>query len=309
MELRQLRYFLQVYRDGSILKAAQHISISQQALSKSIALLEQEVGVPLFSRSSRGLTPTETGELLHELSQPIVDAMDILLREISVSAKLNSMQFSVGISQGVEHFVRQRDIDVFCTQNPPVHIAIEERSYDLCEALVENGSMTAALISGPVQNPRLVTINLLRSQRVAIVRKESPLARKDLIHISDLNGYRLVLNINNRCYKTLCALCRSRGFEPIIHRVGDSSTVYDLCNEQDYVGISIDFLLQRFWRSYPDVVAIPIDFNEFSYPIDLIVSPTQYNRRIVRSLIDHICQSVLAIHKEDLDNPVASCNT
>ena len=153
MELRQLRYFLQVYRDGSILKAAQHIAISQQALSKSIALLEQEVGVPLFSRSSRGLTPTETGELLHELSQPIVDAMDILLREISVSAKLNSMQFSVGISQGVEHFVRQRDIDVFCTQNPPVHIAIEERSYDLCEALVENGSW--APVSGKLMREML----------------------------------------------------------------------------------------------------------------------------------------------------------
>ena len=39
MEVRQLRYFLQVYQDGSILRAAHHISISQQALSKSITLL------------------------------------------------------------------------------------------------------------------------------------------------------------------------------------------------------------------------------------------------------------------------------
>ena len=306
MEVRQLRYFLQVYEDGSILRAAQHISISQQALSKAISALEQEVGVPLFLRSARGLTPTETGELLRELAQPVVDSMDALQERISVFSKLHSTQFSFGISQGVEHFVRQKDIDDFCARTPAAHIAIEEHAYDICESLVENGALTAALISGPVQNPRLVTVNLLRAQRVALVRRESPLAQKDVIHISDLRDHRLVMNINNRCYKRFCALCRGRGFEPVTHRVGDTSTVYDLCNEQNYVGISIDFLLQRFWRSYPDVVARPIDFNEISYPIDLIVSPSQYNRKIVRELIDHICRSVQAIHEEDLRHPIAA---
>ena len=303
MEVRQLRYFLQVYRDGSILRAARNISISQQALSKAITSLEQEVGVPLFRRTARGLIPTETGELLCELAQPVVDSMDALLDQISVSAKLNNLQFTLGISQGLEHFVRPNDFDRFCAQNPTAHVTVEEHAYDVCESLVENGSMTMALISGPVQNPRLVAINLLHRRRVVLMRRDNPLAKKDVIHISDLKGFPLVLNINNRCYKTFCALCRGRGFEPSVHRVGDTSTVYDLCKGQGYVGVSIDFILQRFWRSYPDVVARPVDFHEFSYPIDLIISPSQYNRKIVRVLVDHVCQAVQAIHEEDMQDP------
>ena len=306
MEVRQLRYFLQVYEDGSILRAAQHISISQQALSKAISALEQEVGVPLFLRSARGLTPTETGELLRELAQPVVDSMDALQERISVFSKLHSTNFCIGICQGIEHFVRQKDIDAFCPAGAPLQIAIEEHAYDVCESLVENGSMTAAVISGPVQNPHLVTISLCRRQRIALMRRDHPLAQKELIHISDLKGYRLALNINNRCYKRFCALCQSRGFDPIGRRVGDTSTVYNLCSEQNYVGISIDFIVQHLWQSYPDVVARPIDFNEISYPIDLIVSPSQYNRKIVRELIDHICRSVQAIHEEDLRHPTAA---
>lgn len=303
MEVRQLRYFLQVYQDGSILRAAQHISISQQALSKSITLLEQEVGVPLFFRTAKGLSPTETGELLRELAQPVVDSMDILQEKISVFSKLHNTSFSIGICQGIEHFVRQKDMDTFSPAGTSVQITIEEHSYDVCETLVANGSMTAAVISGPVQNPRLVTIDLFRRQRFALMRRDNPLASKDLIHISDLKGHRLVLNINNRCYKTFCSLCQSRGFDPIVHRVGDTSTVYNMCSEQDYVGISIDFIVQNLWQSYPNVIARPIDFHEISYPVSLIVSPSQYSRKIVQALISHITQAVNDIHQFDLHDP------
>lgn len=306
MEVRHLRYFLQAFQDGSILRAAEHISISQQALSKAIASFEQEIGGPLFIRTNKGLLPTEMGEALREQAQSVVDAMNALQEEISVYSKLHNTRFSFGISQGVEHFVRQSDLDDFYAKNPSVHIDFTEHSFDVCETLVGNGSMTAALISGPVHNTRLVTINLFRSQRIALMRRENPLAQKNLIHISDFNlkEQRLVMNINNRCLKRFCKLCRSHGFEPIIHRVGDTSTVFDLCNGQNYVGVSIDFLMHRFQRSYPDVVARPIDFNEISYPIDLIVTPSQYNRTIVRHLIDHICQSVMAIHNEDMKNHI-----
>ena len=51
MELRQLRYFLEVCQYGSILQASRHIFLSQQALSRAIASLEQELGLTLFLRT------------------------------------------------------------------------------------------------------------------------------------------------------------------------------------------------------------------------------------------------------------------
>ena len=58
MELRQIEFFLQLYKDRNITVASQNLYISQQGMSKSIANLEKEVGFPLFKRSLSGVKPT-----------------------------------------------------------------------------------------------------------------------------------------------------------------------------------------------------------------------------------------------------------
>lgn len=55
MELRQLQYFMQICESGSILKAANNLYITQQAVSKSIAALERELGASLFYRTAKGV--------------------------------------------------------------------------------------------------------------------------------------------------------------------------------------------------------------------------------------------------------------
>ena len=65
MELRQLKRFLAVYDQGSLVLAAKSLGLTQQALSASLANLEEELGVRLFSRSPGGVTrPTDYGETL-----------------------------------------------------------------------------------------------------------------------------------------------------------------------------------------------------------------------------------------------------
>ena len=51
MELRQIEFFLQLYKDRNVTVASQNLYISQQGMSKSIANLEKEIGFPLFKRS------------------------------------------------------------------------------------------------------------------------------------------------------------------------------------------------------------------------------------------------------------------
>ena len=61
MRLEQISYFLQVAETQSMTGAAKELYISQPALSKQIALLEREVGVPLFERKARGVVLTSAG--------------------------------------------------------------------------------------------------------------------------------------------------------------------------------------------------------------------------------------------------------
>lgn len=65
MDLRQLRYFTVIVECGSLSKASRQLYIAQPALSQQIAKLEEEVGKPLLTRSSKGVEPTENGLALY----------------------------------------------------------------------------------------------------------------------------------------------------------------------------------------------------------------------------------------------------
>ena len=70
MDLRQLRYFLSVAEHGSFTRAAAATGRTQQALSKGIQALEQQLGARLFERGSREARLTDVGRLLMEHAQP-----------------------------------------------------------------------------------------------------------------------------------------------------------------------------------------------------------------------------------------------
>ena len=72
MELEQLRQFLKVAELGNFTRAAEAVGLSQPALSRSIARLEEELGRPVFERQARQVTLTDVGRLLHERAKQIV---------------------------------------------------------------------------------------------------------------------------------------------------------------------------------------------------------------------------------------------
>src|SRR6516225_9305812 len=79
LKLRQLRVFLAVAEHGTLLKASEYLHMSQPAVTKYLSDLELIVGARLFSRSSRGVTPTAFGEILIEHANMIMTE----LRQVS----------------------------------------------------------------------------------------------------------------------------------------------------------------------------------------------------------------------------------
>ena len=73
MEIRILKYFLAVVREGSILGAANALHMTQPSLSRQMRDLEEEIGKPLFIRSNRRITLTEEGILLRNRATEILD--------------------------------------------------------------------------------------------------------------------------------------------------------------------------------------------------------------------------------------------
>jgi len=76
MDLRQLKYFVQIVESGSLAKASRQLYIAQPALSQQIAKLEAEIGKPLLIRTSKGVTPTENGTALHHHARFMLRQLD-----------------------------------------------------------------------------------------------------------------------------------------------------------------------------------------------------------------------------------------
>ena len=85
MELRLLRYFLTVAREGNITRASKSLHIAQPSLSKQLMELEAELGKRLFIRSKRGVTLTDEGVLLRKRAEEILMLCEKTSQEISQS--------------------------------------------------------------------------------------------------------------------------------------------------------------------------------------------------------------------------------
>jgi LysR family hydrogen peroxide-inducible transcriptional activator len=95
--LRQLQYFVAVADEGAFGAAAQALAVSQPSLSKQLALMEDELGAPLFERTSRRVTLTPLGRLLLDRGRIILQDM----REFRAIAKGSVGLFGDRLSIGV----------------------------------------------------------------------------------------------------------------------------------------------------------------------------------------------------------------
>ncbi|MBW7460295.1 LysR family transcriptional regulator, partial [Paenibacillus sepulcri] len=82
MDIRQLRYFLSIAREGQVTRAARKLNMEQPPLSRQLKLIEEELGVRLFDRSGKRLKLTEAGKLLQEKGELLLNQFEEAVREV-----------------------------------------------------------------------------------------------------------------------------------------------------------------------------------------------------------------------------------
>jgi DNA-binding transcriptional LysR family regulator len=110
MDYKQLQFFLAVCEAQSFRNAAARCYVSQQAISKSLSNLEQELGVQLFVRNQNGVSLTEAGQQLEKLARPHLNQRDEILRQMrSFHSK---QQLHIGYFMG---FLQELLVHIFNT--------------------------------------------------------------------------------------------------------------------------------------------------------------------------------------------------
>lgn len=123
--LKQLRAFYQVVRCGSISKAAEKLFLSQPSVSLQIQALEREMEVVLFERRGPHLKLTPEGEVLFQLSEPLVDGIDKLQETFAAHAgKMESGELKIGAGESTILYIMPEPVRRFVAAYPRVQLKI-----------------------------------------------------------------------------------------------------------------------------------------------------------------------------------------
>ncbi|MFV0414692.1 MAG: LysR family transcriptional regulator, partial [Oscillospiraceae bacterium] len=135
MKLLQLEYFCAACRFGNITKASQALHISQPAITSAIKELENEFGVTLISRKSRGFTLSYEGELLLRRAESLLEQADTLRRTMQEAGK-NRKLLRLGVPPMVGTCFFPEIYKSFHISHPEIHFTTQEDgSENLLEAL------------------------------------------------------------------------------------------------------------------------------------------------------------------------------
>lgn len=147
--LSAYRIFYTVANTGNISKAAKELYISQPAISKSIQKLEDGIGCKLFSRSSRGVTLTEEGELLYSYVKNAFETLTLGEEKLHRSIELGVGHLKIGVSSTLCKYILLPYLKEFIKHHPHISISITCQSTNETLKLLEDNKIDIGLIGKP----------------------------------------------------------------------------------------------------------------------------------------------------------------
>ncbi|MCA1007178.1 LysR family transcriptional regulator [Rhodococcus hoagii] len=188
MDFRQLRYFLAVSEELSFSRAAERCFISQSAISHQITKLEQELGAPLFERSTRVVKLSPAGSRLVPIAQEVLSletkAFAVAKEPRNRIRITASMSFAPQSLAAIAH-VREK--------HPDLDIEFVIKNFtDRIEA-VSAGDADIALIRGEVDRPGLETVELGVEDLMIATSNHHPVSAFSTVELSELAPYPLLL--------------------------------------------------------------------------------------------------------------------
>lgn len=195
MEVRVLRYFLEVAREGSITHAAQRLHISQPTLSKQIKDLEAELGKKLFVRSSFSVRLTEEGMLLRKRAEDILDMVDKTQAEFLSMDEVNGGDIHIGCAESDNIKYLARCVKTLQRRYPRIRIHLYSGDTDDLSERLDRGLLDFAVIAQAVDLSKYNYLELPESDTWGVVmRKDAPLAKKESVCIDDLLDLPLIVS-------------------------------------------------------------------------------------------------------------------
>ncbi|MGV7207257.1 LysR family transcriptional regulator [Oxalobacteraceae bacterium A2-2] len=258
MNLRTLRAFVEVVRQGGFTQAAEVVSVTQSSISKSVRTLEQELDTPLLQRASNKVELTAAGQIVYRR------ALAMLGERAGMAAELDGLR---GLTQGVLRIgippvgsgaLFARLFAEYRRRHPGIEIELVEHGSQRLYELLAAGEIELAALLAPV-GPEFDSQDVRIEPLVALMASGHPLAGSARVDFAALAGSSFILfEAGFALNRIILDACERRGVRP---HVTARSAQLDFIADLVAAGVGVAFFprLLAGMHARPDVAQVPLD--------------------------------------------------
>lgn len=197
MNIRHLRFFVELAKTEHMAKAAENLGISQPSLSYAIGSIEKELGVPLFEKDGRNIRLTNYGKIYLKYVKKSLDELDIGGEYISELLDVNRGHIRVGFTFTMGQDLIPCLISKFKEQKHTKDVSFDF-TQDITEKLVEQliddelDIVISSMPNIPGIRDKVSISHLVDQEMLAAVPFSNPLAKKDSVTLKELSKYPMI---------------------------------------------------------------------------------------------------------------------
>lgn len=271
IDLRIFHNFLKVINLGSVSRAAEQVGLTQSALSQQIAALENEFKTALLHRTSKGVRPTEAGQIVAGRLQVIVNQFDTARQEIRSTRELPTGTVCIGLPSSVAEILSVPLVIESRKRYPGIHLSIAASPNRwLCDEMLTN-RLDFAITFEASPHKELHHYDLGIERFYLICERNSVNAGKKHAGLHSLEKSDLVLPCRPHIIRMILdRRCAAENIElNILAEVDSLSNIIDLVASGEYESILPWSALARHVEQ-GSTVAIPFD-SEFNRKVSVSV--------------------------------------
>ena len=278
MDIRALRYFVELVREKSFTRASEKLFVTQPTISKMIRNMEEELGQPLLNREGHSFTLTDSGQVLFAHGQLILAQMQQLEAELADLQSLQHGRLALGIPPMVGHVYADL-IRAYRSRYPKVELSIVEYGGRRIEQAVLEGELDLAITMLPTKEEGVLSALELDCYPIQVVLPDLPRWRGDSeIRLAELQEepfllYTQAFTLSERLEQA----CQQAGFVP---QVAARSSQWDFLTAMVRSGMGVAFLPEPICRRLtPDGLVLRPLLPELSWRLGVIWPAKRYLSR------------------------------
>ncbi len=193
IDCRQLQVFLAIMQTNSFSKAAENIFLTQPTVSGHIKSLEEDLGVTLFDRTSKKVTPTKAAEILYPFALKLLKINKAALREMTMFKGLEKGSLELGGSNIPGQYILPTYINKFKETYAGIKVILKIRDSVEIIDLVADGVLEIGCVGAIIEHKNIVFVSFCEDELVFIIPKDHPLKNKKEVTLNEVMNEKFII--------------------------------------------------------------------------------------------------------------------